>query len=76
MARGWESKSVEEQQSIASLPTVGNRSAEDHELITKRRDLELQISMIEGQLAAAKNERHREMLNRAHVELKQRLEKL
>jgi len=73
MARGWESKSVEEQQSIASQHSEGKRSAEDVAVAHERRSLELQISRLQQQLAAARNERHREMLEKALTHLRERL---
>lgn len=72
MARGWESKSVEEQQSIASQPLEGKRNAEDAAKVNERRGLELQISRLEQQLAAARNDKHREQLQAALKELRER----
>ena len=76
MARGWESKSVEEQQSIASQPQEGRRNPEDAARAQSRRTHELQISRIEQQLAVASNERHREMLEHALRDLRARLAEL
>ena len=73
MARGWESKSVEEQQSIASQPSEGKRTAEDVAVAHERRSLELQISRLQQQLMEARNDRHREMLQSALAELQARL---
>lgn len=73
MARGWESKSVEEQQSMASQPSEGKRSAEETAKANERRGLELQVSRLEQQLAAARSEKHREQLHLALKELRERL---
>jgi hypothetical protein len=74
MARGWESKSVEEQQSIASEDMQGKRmAAEDAQKATARRTLELQISQVEAQLAAARSDRHREMLESALADLRKQM---
>jgi hypothetical protein len=76
MARGWESKSVQEQQSVAQQPSEGNRPAADRERATQRRSLELQISQLNQQLQAARNQRHREMLEKALGELRSRISDL
>jgi hypothetical protein len=76
MARGWESKSVEEQQSVAQQPTEGKRPIADREHATQRRSLELQISQLNQQLQAARHERHREMLEKALGELRSRISNL
>ena len=76
MARGWESKSVEEQQSIASQPTEKKRSAEDASRANERRGLELQISRLEQQRTAARTDKHREQLALALAELRERLNSL
>lgn len=76
MARGWESKSVEEQQSMASQPLERNRSPEDAAKAHERQGLELQISRLEQQLAAARNDKHRQQLQAALEELRERLTNL
>lgn len=66
MARGWESKSVEEQQSEAQTqPTDGNKrqlSPEEAKRMQRRRSLELAKLNVKHQLENATNERHRQML--------------
>ena len=76
MARGWESKSVEEQQSVASAPIGGNRSAADRELVNQKRSLELQISRVEAQLAEAKDGRHKKILDAALSDLRSKISHL
>jgi hypothetical protein len=76
MARGWESKSVEEQQSVASQPVEGNRSAADRERENQKRSLELQISRVEAQLAEAKDDRHKKILDAALSDLRDRRDKI
>jgi hypothetical protein len=76
MARGWESKSVEQQQeerlergktprpSVSPAEQKGNR---------KREGLLLSRERLAQQLKAAANPRHREMLERALAELERQL---
>lgn len=65
MARGWESKSVEEQQSEASRPAEPGHSAEELVLIRQKESLQLERTRIVRELDAARNARHREMLTQA-----------
>jgi len=75
VARGWESKSVEQQQDEAAS------KKERHELLTpeqiaerqRRQGLELSRQRILQQLQVACNPRHRQMLQRALAELEERL---
>ena len=75
MARGWESKSVEQQQDEAAS------KKERQELLTpeqiadrqRRQGLELSRQRILQQLQVACNPRHRQMLQRALAELEERL---
>jgi len=75
VARGWESKSVEQQQDEAAS------KKERHELLTpeqiadrqRREGLELSRQRILQQLQVACNPRHRQMLQRALAELEERL---
>lgn len=77
MARGWESKSVEEQQSIASSDGPGpQHSAAELARASAQRALELQISRVKQQLAAAASDRHREMLQLALLDLQTKLQSL
>ncbi len=72
MARGWESKGVEEQQAEAHASSTSNkrpRSAEDAEKDRKREGLRLQRQHILQQMEAARNDRYRSTLNAALQDL-------
>jgi hypothetical protein len=79
MARGWESKSVEEQQSQASISSSGTKERLTPEQSAKRRqqaDLQLARKHILDRLQAAQNQRHRKMLEGALAELDERISQL
>ena len=71
MARGWESKSVEQQQEEATANVArGPRlTAEQVAEKQKRRSLELSRARIAQQLEAASNPKHRQMLESALKDL-------
>jgi len=71
MARGWESKSVEQQQEEASSNTAKGPRLTSEQIAEqqRRRGLELARMRIEEQLDTAKNPRHRQMLEAALKEL-------
>jgi hypothetical protein len=76
MARGWESKSVEQQQDEAAsskggykAPLTAEQIAEDH----RRQSVELSRQRILQQLQVACNPRHRAMLEAALAELDRKL---
>jgi signal recognition particle GTPase len=76
MARGWESKSVEQQQDEAASERGRNRVQMTPAEIAeeqRRRGLELSRQRILQQLAVASNSRHREMLEAALAELEARM---
>jgi hypothetical protein len=75
MARGWESKSVEQQQEEASSNTArGPRlTPEQTAEQQRRRGLELSRIRIAQQLETATNPRHRQMLEAALKELEKQL---
>ena len=78
MARGFESKDVEFQQSEASRPKE-NRPAltsEDREIQSKRRTLELALASTRAQLGVSRNPEHRQMLDQAIHTLEEQLGKL
>jgi hypothetical protein len=79
MARGWESKSVEEQQSQmnrsktkSAAPLSAEQKAKQH----KRDSLMLARSQVLEQLRAASDPRHREMLQRALADLESQVARL
>jgi hypothetical protein len=67
MARGWESKSVEQQIEDARMDANGtatlNSSPNNPELRQKREGLLLQRSQVLQEMETARNPRYREMLN-------------
>jgi hypothetical protein len=79
MARGWESKSVELQQSDAGEKPARPALRLTPEQKARERDrvgLTLSRTRILQQLQAAQNPRHREMLQRAVTDLDRRLAQL
>jgi len=79
MARGWESKSVEEQQSQAAETSRHiNPPLSAAELAQKRHRERLALSRkhVRSQLDSAQNPRHREMLQVALADLDARLAQL
>jgi phage protein D len=77
MARGWESKSVEEQQSAASRQVESKQRLTPQEAAQKqeREAIELSRRRVLQQLQAVQNPRHRQMLESALAELNGRLER-
>jgi len=79
MAKGWESKSVEEQQSEARdvrKPIKPPMTAEEIAQKLSRNGLELSRQRVMQQLQAACNPNHRSMLEKALADLEERLAKL
>lgn len=79
MARGWESKSVEEQQSQAgsSSPKPGPRPTPDQLARQRRRQgLHLSRARVIQQLETAQNTQHRQMLESALADLDAKLARL
>jgi hypothetical protein len=76
MARGWESKSVEQQQeaSIEQRKTArAPLSPDEQKRNRKREGLLLSRERLTQQLQAASNPRHRQMLEQAIAELESQL---
>lgn len=75
MARGWESKSVEEQQSAASRQVESKQRLTPQEAAQRqeREAIELSRRRVLQQLQAVQNPRHRQMLENALSELNERL---
>ena len=75
MARGWESKSVEQQQEEASSNTAKGPRLTPEEIAEQqqRRGLELSRNRIAQQLEGATNPRHRQMLEAALKDLNAQL---
>ena len=76
MARGFESKSVADQQEQAFAERPARRAAPDSALAAKRRTLELGQVDVRRRLEAAQAPAHREMLKRALAALEDELAKL
>jgi hypothetical protein len=76
MARGWESKSVEQQQAEMSEPRKTVRppiSPDEQQRNRKREGLLLSRKRLTQQLQAAENPRHRRILEQAIAELDSQL---
>jgi hypothetical protein len=76
MARGWESKSVEQQQAEMSEERKTVRaplSPDEQQRNRKREGLLLSRERLRQQLRAASNPRHRQMLEQAIAELDSQL---
>lgn len=75
MARGFESKQVESQQEEAARPKSGGRpmSAAEIERYDRQRTLELSRSRLRADLAHARNDAHRRMLEQALAALEEQL---
>jgi hypothetical protein len=65
MARGFESKSVADQQESAQEKRPGKKSSADPAVTLKRRKLELARANVLQQMELASAEAHKEMLKRA-----------
>jgi hypothetical protein len=78
VARGWESKSVEEQQAAASVPVESRPRPTAQQVARKKQEDALLLSRkhILQQLIAAQNPRHRQMLESALAALDERLARL
>lgn len=77
MARGWESKSVESQQSEPEPATSRtSRTAEEVERLRKREGLELSKARITRELETARSDVHRTALQNALEYLEAELAKL
>jgi hypothetical protein len=78
MARGWESKSVEEQQSAAVVQIESKQQLTPEQAARKHEQEALDLSRrrIRQQLQSAQNPRHRQMLEGALAELDARLARL
>jgi len=73
MARGFESKSVADQQEEAQNRRTRPQITGDPAVLARRRKLELGRAAVLEQMAAAHAEAHREMLRRALADLEQQL---
>jgi hypothetical protein len=80
MARGWESKAVEEQREAAAAAPARKRqperSAEEADRSRKREDLQLARKRVVADLATARHPRHRELLERTLADLEKQIRAL
>lgn len=79
MARGWESKSVEEQQSEFKNKVKGDKSdlsQEKRAKLAERKRLELARVNVANQLKQASNPRYVEMLKKEIADLDQKITEL
>jgi hypothetical protein len=79
MARGWESKSVEEQIELAASRPKREPvrlTEEEHRLRREREGLELSRTRVMRELASATHPRHREMLEATLKHLDEKLSTL
>jgi len=79
VARGWESKSVEQQQELAATASAGPRrvpSAAELEKQRKKEGLALSRRRVIHELESAHNPRHRQVLQAALHELDAQLARL
>ena len=80
MARGWESKSVEDQVAAAEAAKEARAkprlSAREREALERKRSLLLSRAQVRARLASATHENYRKQLERALRDLDQQLEEL
>jgi len=78
MARGWESKSVEDQQSAADAQLQSKQRLTPEQAARKQREETIHLSrrLILQQLQSAQNPRHRHMLESALADLDSRLARM
>ncbi len=80
MARGWDSKAVEDQIQSAVAATFTEKSAQksEHELtrIRARQGVELMRSRVKQQIERTQNDRYRDMLQKELTALDQQLTEL
>ena len=76
MARGFESKDVEFQQAEATREKTQRRelTADEREAVARRQTLELSLTRARSELASARSEAHRRMLERAMASLEAQLQ--
>jgi hypothetical protein len=79
MARGWESKNVEEQQELSKMSNTGTKmqiDPQEQERVRKKRGVELAIAKINADIANSRDERHKQMLESAKTDLERQLQSL
>jgi hypothetical protein len=78
MARGWESKSIEQQQEEASAEKVRRKPLTPEQIAkeNRRKGLELSRQRMAQQMETASNPKYRQMLERALADLDKELKGL
>ena len=78
MARGFESKDVEFQQSEAERPRAAKPelTPAERDALVRRRTLELALARAETERRLARSDAHRRMLEQAIAELRQQISRL
>jgi hypothetical protein len=80
MARGWESKSVEDQVAAAEAAKEARAkpylSVQEREALERKRSLLLSRAQVRARLASVTNENYRKQLERALTDLESKLEEL
>ncbi len=81
MARGWESKSVEDQiesraADIVAVKTKEPRTADQVQKLIEKRNLEAARAKVRHEIEGTQNERYKEMLTRSVRDLDSKLAKL
>jgi hypothetical protein len=79
VARGWESKSVEEQQASLEERKPSAKVPFDREQLERQRrreGLQMSKARLLSQLQAARNPRHRQMLDQALADINDQLSRL
>jgi hypothetical protein len=80
MARGWESKSVEDQVAAAEAAREArgkpHLSAQEREALERKQSLLLSRAQVRARLASVTNENYRKQLERALKHLDEQLEEL
>jgi hypothetical protein len=79
MARGWESKAVEAQQTEAAernKPAKARLTPEERDRLRKIENLHLSLENVKQQLERTRQARHRAVLERAMAELEERIQQL
>lgn len=76
MARGFESKDVEFQQAEAARGATARRmlTADERDARARRQTLELTLTRARSELAAARSDAHRRMLERAIASLEEQVQ--
>lgn len=81
MARGWDSKAVEDQIETKTAeriapPSRKVRTAEQVQKLIAKRNLEVSRAKVRHEIESTQNERYKEMLNRSLLDLERKIAEL